>query len=287
MSQWVLTPLAYLLSFAGAVGLLYSLLHHFRPRLAGAFHRRVQQVGASFDELYFSRWKPTTFVSVRWLGAPVAAAVVQVATRSWVFALLVGLAVLVLPGKWLAWKLQTRREKLESQIVDFISSLIATTKSGMNLQMSLAEVAGRLPAPMSQECQTILRRIEGGQSVRAALVDADRRLQSARMSLVFHSLVVHERSGGRLPELLDRIARSLREIERVEERVKTETSGIRLAARLMVAMPVFIGGLLYLLSPEQVTMLFDTPIGNLMLATAIVLDYVAFQIIYRLSDLEI
>lgn len=275
------------LAFCAAAGLAYVASTDYRPRLAAALAGQERLVSDTLDSLYLAEWSAKSFVRLRFLAAPASLLLVYLLTRSWVFGLLVAVVLFALPQVLLERAIKKRRERIEAQVGDLIHSLVATTKSGMNLHQSLQEVTARLPAPLAQECAVISKRVETGQSVEAALVEADSRLQIPNLSLVLQSLVVNERRGGKLPALLDRIGRSLREIERVEERVKTETSGIRLSSRIMAAMPLVVCFLLYLASPEHVLMLFETALGNLLLAGALALDYAGFTMIRRLSELEV
>ena len=279
--------LPFLLTFLAAGGATFITLTHYRPRLMRALEREEAEVRSAMNILYVEEWSPRSFVYLRFVGAPVAAFVVYLVTLNWMLALGVASMLHVLPRTLLDYAGARRRERLEAQVLDLISSLVATAKAGMNLHQSLHDVTGRLPPPISQECQVILHRIETGQAMEAALLETDRRLALPNLSLVIQSLVVNERRGGKLPALLERIALSLREIERVEERVQTETSGIKLASRIMAAMPLVILLLLYLASPEHVLMLFQTTLGNLLLAVALGFDYLGFTMIRKLSELEV
>jgi tight adherence protein B len=135
----------------------------------------------------------------------------------------------------------------------------------MSLHQALRDAADTLPAPMAQELGAALSRIDAGATVEEALSDLDRRLDLPGFYLVARAVTVAERRGGPLPRLLAKIGRTLQETERVEHRIETETSGVRLASRLMAAMPLLIGVFLYMASPEHVTMLFTTLAGNLVL----------------------
>ena len=275
------------LTFLAAVGILFVSLAHYRPRLKTAFAQEEARVTHSLRVLYLRTWNPRAFVWLRFVAAPVAAIVLFPVTQSWVFSLLAAVVIHTVPKMVLNFAKERRREQLERQVVAFINSLIATAKAGMNLHQSLQDVAHRLPPPIAQECLIILRRVEAGQSMEAALTEADERLRISNLNLVLQSLVVNEKRGGNLPSLLERIARSLREIERVEERVKTETSGIKLSSRIMAVMPVVVCFLLYLASPEHVLMLFETTLGNLLLMSALALDLIGFAMIRKLSELEV
>ena len=86
---------------------------------------------------------------------------------------------------------------------------------------------------------------------------------------------------------MDRLAAATKEIERVEERVRTETSGIRMSSNVMLAMPFLICSLLYVIEPNQVLILFDSFVGNVILVFALGLEVGAYFIIQRLIDLDV
>ena len=287
MIALTLQVLVPVLAFLAALGAVYVALAHYRPALKEALARQEAEVATTLSVLYLREWSPKSFVRLRFVVAPAAAVAVFLISKSWVFALLIGLVIFVLPQIFLEQARNRRRERLEAQVSELINSLVATAKSGMNLHQSLNDIANRLPPPIAQECKIILRRLEAGQSMEATLLEADARLGIPNLSLVIQSLVVNERRGGKLPALLERIGQSLREIERVEERVKTETSGIKLSSRIMAAMPLLVCFLLYLASPEHVLMLFETTLGNILLVAALALDYVGFTMIRKLGELEV
>ena len=182
---------------------------------------------------------------------------------------------------------KARRVALETQASDVMAAFSATIKSGMTLEESIDEIASKMPAPVSQEFALIKDRIDNGETIVAALRAADARLQIPRLSLIFQTIIVGQERGGKLAALMDRLSESVREIQRVEERVKTETSGLRLSARIMVFLPFVICGFLYMAAPDQIGVLFTTVLGNAILVLAIALDVAAFRIMQKLVDLDV
>jgi tight adherence protein B len=168
-----------------------------------------------------------------------------------------------------------------------MAAFSATIKSGMTLEESIKEISAKMRPPISQEFAMIKDRIDSGETIIAALRAADNRLKIPRLSLIFQTIIVGQERGGRLASLMDRLSDSIREIQRVEERVKTETSGLRLSANIMVLMPFVICGFLYMAAPEQIGVLFTTLIGNFILVLAIAMDIAAFRIMQKLIDLDV
>lgn len=279
--------LAYPLAFASGFGLLYVAPRFALPRLSAWLAERERATDERLRDLFETRVSARTVVSGRWAGAPAVGLLVAALTDSLVFGALAGALLFRLPTLALDSLEHRRREELARQTGDLILALTASIRSGMSLEQAIAAGARELPAPMSQELGLIHRRVASGRPLADALDAADRRLGLPGTSLVFRALIVGLERGGRLADLLEELHQSLREISRVEERVKTETSGIRMASRLMAAMPLAIGGMLYLIAPAQVMILFDTLAGNLILALVVVLDWIGFTMIRKLTELEV
>ena len=207
--------------------------------------------------------------------------------NSLVFGIFLGIVIYLLPEVLLDNILRRRRERLEAQTADVMTALSASIKSGMTIEQAFSEMVDTMYPPISEEFALIRERIDAGQPVIAAVKSADKRLQVPRLSLIFQTICISLERGGRLASLMDRLAESTREIERVEERVRTETAGLRLSARIMFLMPFFICGLLYLIEPDQVMLLFDNLIGNIVLVIAIAMDISAYFIMKKLIELDI
>lgn len=276
-----------LLAFGAGAGLLYASVRHFTPRVQARLAREGAELDEALKDLFYQGVTARTLLRLKYIAAPALALVLFLLSGSLLFALVFGAVLFVTPGAVLKLAAKRRRQRLEGQVLDLIGSLSATTKAGMNLVQSVEEVAARMPPPLSQEFTMVLERLRAGQTLETALRACDERLHIPSLSLVLQSLVVNEQRGGRLPELLQNLHTSLREIGRVEERVKTETSGIRLSSRIMAAMPLVIGLLLYMVSPDHILMLFNTLLGNAILVLAALFDYVGFTIIRKLGDLEV
>ena len=207
--------------------------------------------------------------------------------NSLVFGIFMAVIVYSVSGVLLARILKKRREMLDQQTADVMLALSSSIKSGMTLEESIRDIATNMRPPVSQEFALIKERIDAGQTIPAALRAADQRLQAPRLGLIFQSIIVSQERGGRLASLMDRLSVAMREIQRVEERIDTETSGLRLSSRIMVFMPVVICGLLYLADPAQVTMLFTTVAGNFILVLAIAMDIAAFRMMQKIIDLDV
>ena len=210
-----------------------------------------------------------------------------VATES-VVAVLVGLALGVfLPHAMVRYLRRRRLRKLEDQLVPGIQTLASGVRAGLNLAQSMALVARDGPSPLRQEFRHLMREYEYGISLDEAMRNAADRIGSSDFRLLFAALQTHRERGGDLGETLDRIAASIREIQRLEKQVQTLTAQGRATARWLGAMPVAIMIILYFIDSEGVRNLFIQPMGKLIIVTIVVLNVLGFLWIRKTIAIDI
>lgn len=279
--------IAYPLLFASGAGITYLILAVFAKTLRERYDKEVAATEETLRDMFAEAVSARMLVLVKYVGALILGLLVILVSGRVVLGAFLAIVIFKLPDLWLQFAIEQRRERIEGQVLDLINSLVATTKAGMNLTQSIEEVATRMPAPISQEFSMVLQGMQAGRTLEASLAACDKRLGIPNLSLILRSIIVNEQRGGPLPQLLDKIAISVREIQRVEERVKTETSGIKLSSRIMAAMPLLIGVIMYFMAPDQIMLLFNTTFGNILLVVVGLLDYLGFSMIKRLGDLEV
>jgi Flp pilus assembly protein TadB len=176
---------------------------------------------------------------------------------------------------------------LEEQLVGGVQTLASGVRAGLNLVQSMEMIARDAPAPLSQEFAHLLREYEYGVSLEDAMSNAARRVGLPDFRLLFAALHTHRERGGDLGETLDRIAESIREIQRLESRVRTLTAQGRATARWLGAMPAVVMAILYVIDSSGVVMLFTANVGKMLLALVIVLNLIGFLWIRKIMAIDI
>ncbi|HNP34701.1 MAG TPA: type II secretion system F family protein [Woeseiaceae bacterium] len=274
-------------AFLSAAALTWLAMTQFYPPIRAHIQSEYLDVDHTLKNIFYTDHDGRLFVFLKYGGALAAFLLGMFVFNSFIFGLFMAAIVYVIPGILLKRIVNGRRDRLEEQTSDVMTALNATIKSGMTLEESIGEIATTMRPPVAQEFSLIKERIDAGQTIVSALRAADKRLDAPRLSLILQSLIVSQERGGKLATLMEKLSVAMREIERVEERIKTETSGLVLSSRIMVFIPFVICGFLYLAEPEQVTMLFTTFVGNVILVIAIGLDILAFRAMQKIVDLDV
>jgi tight adherence protein B len=205
----------------------------------------------------------------------------------WVFAIL--LAILISAGPWyLVRRLATnRRQRIEDQLADAMVMFSNGVKAGLSLAQSLKLLSEECPKPIRQEFQQIVGEYNLGKPLERTLTEAKERLRSENFLLFAAALLASRESGGRLNETVERISRSVLELQRLERKVKAETAQARKSAIYMSIVPTFILVAYYYLDPQNTRLLFMTLPGQLMLTICVVLNLGAYFWAIRILNADI
>lgn len=193
----------------------------------------------------------------------------------------------LLPGVVLKSLRRRRVAKLEDQLVPAVQSLAAGVRAGLNLVQAMELIARDNPNPIRQEFAHLLREYEYGMPLDRAMSNAADRIGSGDFRLLFSALLTHRQRGGNLGQTLDRITKSLREIQRLEKRVQTLTAQGRATARWLGVMPLIVGGILFVIESSYIYTLLTDPIGKAIILGVGLLNLVGFLWIRKIMAIDI
>ena len=196
--------------------------------------------------------------------------------ESLIFALLISVFLLCGPWYLLRRMAQRRRQKIEDQLADAMVMLANAVRAGLSLAQAMDVLASQCPSPIKFEFRQIVGEYNMGKPLEQTLREARTRLRSENFALFAAAVMASHESGGRLNEIVERIAQSVLELQRLERKVKSETAQARKSAVYMALAPAFILAVYYLIDPPSTMRLFTEPFGHLLLAGAVVLDLVAY-----------
>lgn len=181
-----------------------------------------------------------------------------------------------------------RRQMIEDQLADAMVSLSSAIKAGLSLAQALDILAQQTPRPICQEFQQIIGEYQLGKPLERCLREAKVRLRSENFALFAAAMEASRESGGRLNETVERIAHSVRELQRLERKIMSETAQAKTSAIYMALAPGFVLALYYFfLDPVNTERLFTTFAGQVMLCFAVILNVSAFLWARKILNPEI
>jgi tight adherence protein B len=127
-------------------------------------------------------------------------------------------------GSWVQRRITSRRKRLEAQLVELLQMMASGLRAGFGLIQAMEGSAEQLPEPLSLEVRRTLRDISIGSSVEDALEGLNKRVGSSDFDIVITAILIQRAVGGNLAEILDNVAHTMRERERIRGEIRTLTS---------------------------------------------------------------
>lgn len=188
------------------------------------------------------------------------------------------LATLLGCGPWYLVRrmAEARRMRIEDQLADAMVTLASAVKAGLSLAQALEILAEQCPQPIKVEFQRIMGEYQMGKPMERCLDEAKERLRSENFALFAAAIQASRQSGGRLNETIDRIARSVLEMQRLERKIQSETAQARKSAVYMAIAPALILCVYYFVDTVNTTKLFVTLPGQILLGASFLLNLAAY-----------
>ena len=203
------------------------------------------------------------------------------------FALLVVPVGLMFPLLFLHLAAKRRIKKMEKQLVEFLVMMSNALKGGFGLMQAIDQAARHLERPIADELHQLLRDTQVGSSVEEAVTNLGKRIGSYDLDIVITAILVQRNVGGNLSEILDSVAHTIRERDRIKGEISTLTGQQKLTGMIIAALPLGLAVVFTLLNGEYMSLLWTETLGRIMIAGAIVMEVIGALVIRKITNIEV
>jgi len=193
---------------------------------------------------------------------------------------------MVAPLPYLSLRRAGRIRSVQAQLADAMDLMSRATRAGESLDQAITLVGQRAPEPLGLEFRRCARHLQMGLSVSAAMRALVHRLPIMDVRILATTLSVHRQAGGNLALTLERMARVVRDRMIYRQQMRSVTAAGRFSAMLIATVGPLLFLYLFTFERDYVGKLLDLPLGNLMLAFAVILEIVGLVWISRLIRAE-
>jgi tight adherence protein B len=189
--------------------------------------------------------------------------------------------------RWGLSFLKKRREKaFLKALPDAVDVIVRGIKAGLPLFESIKVVAADSPEPLRSEFMAIIET----QAIGMPLGDACTRLYE-RMPVPeanFFGIVVaiQQKSGGNLSEALGNLSKVLRDRKKMAEKIQAMSMEAKASAGIIGALPPIVMILVYLTTPQYISLLWTHPTGQLMLVACVVWMSVGIMVMKKMINFD-
>jgi tight adherence protein B len=180
-----------------------------------------------------------------------------------------------------------RLRAFEREFPEVIELLARSVRAGHSFTTGLEMVATDLPEPAAGEFRVTFDEQRFGLPIRDALMNLCLRVPLLDVRLFVTALMVQKETGGNLAEILDNLSHVIRERFRIAGEVRVRTAQGRLTAIILIVIPVAMLGMLHVINPDYVNLLFVDRLGKYMLAAAVVLQMIGAAVLWKIVKIKV
>jgi len=183
-----------------------------------------------------------------------------------------------------------RRRRLrafDNQLGDTINLMVNSLRAGYSVMQSMESVAEEMDVPIATEFGRVIQEQRLGVSFERALANMLRRVPSDDLDMMITAINIQREVGGNLAEVLDSISHTIRERVRIKGDIRALTAQSRWSGYMIGLVPVVLAGVIYLLNPDFMGLLFTHRCGWLMIGLAVIGVVAGFFVIDKVVSIDI
>jgi tight adherence protein B len=233
------------------------------PRIQ-EFDKLLQQSGSSWSVSFFVGL--TLFVALATFFL-----VGLIPLLPWIIPVVVAACTALLPFLYVVRKRAKRLRKTVEQLPDALDLISRALRAGHAFPSGLQMVGEETQDPIAGEFRTVHDEINFGVAVPTALMNLASRVPSPDMRHFVIAVLIQRDTGGNLTELLANISTLIRERLKLLMKVRVLSAEGRLSAWILICLPFAVAGVINLIHPTFMAVLWTDPMGLKMVYAAIVM----------------
>jgi len=189
--------------------------------------------------------------------------------------------------RWGLSFLKKRREKnFLKALPDAVDVIVRGIKAGLPLFESIKVVAADAPEPLKGEFLTIIETQAIGMPLGDACTRLFERMPVPEANFFGIVISIQQKSGGNLSEALGNLSKVLRDRKKMAEKIQAMSMEAKASAAIIGSLPPIVMLLVYLTTPDYISLLWTHPTGQLMLVGCLVWMSAGILVMKRMINFD-
>lgn len=282
----LLLILSVLAAFVAAVLLMYGLLIIGRNFLASYQATFTESASANMADM-FMFVDPTRLFYINVAAMVILPVLFWILTGDFLSALVLAVFIAFFPTLMYQRMRKKRLRKFEEQLPDGLLMVSGAMRAGASLNIALEGLVKEMSPPLSQEFELFMREQRIGVDFNKSLEHMEKRLPIQDFAMLASALRINREIGGNLAEIIESLAETLRRKHQMEGKIDSLTAQGRLQGIVMTGLPVLLAVLLYFLEPQAMEKLWSTWYGYVTLAVIVVMEFLGYLFIRKITHIDV
>ena len=173
--------------------------------------------------------------------------------------------------RWALGFLKKRREQaFLKALPDAVDVIVRGIKAGLPLFDSIKVVAADAPEPLKSEFLAIIETQAIGMPLGEACGRLFERMPLPEANFFGIVVAIQQKSGGNLSEALGNLSKVLRDRKKMADKIQAMSMEAKASAGIIGAMPPAVMTIVYITTPDYISLLWTHPTGQLMLVGCVI-----------------
>ena len=199
------------------------------------------------------------------------------------FALVAGVGPVIMLHR----RRRNRLREFQMQLPATLNLLSGSMRAGFSFAQGLESVANEATQPTRRELQRVFTESRLGRPIEDALEDSAQRMTSVDLMWAVMAIRIQREVGGNLAELLDTVSDTMTQRERLRLEIRALTAEGRFSGWILGLFPIAFAGVLYLIQPDYMGVLFQESIGIMALIACGIMTFVGFIWLRKILQIEV
>ena len=208
-------------------------------------------------------------------------------TRSFTGALVIAVIGALLPYMFVRLRRNKRLGAFEEQLPEAIELIGRALRAGHPLSSGFKMAADDSSEPIAGELRRVFEEQRFGLPVPDSLLNLADRMGLMDVRILVTAILIQREVGGNLAEILDNLAKVVRERFTIRRQLRVFTAQGRMTGYMLAVLPLLLFGILWSMNADYMRILFTDPMGKLVVIIGIVMQIVGYFWIRRVVDIEI
>ncbi|MEQ8657523.1 MAG: type II secretion system F family protein [Hyphomicrobiales bacterium] len=170
-----------------------------------------------------------------------------------------------LPNWYVNFKGKSRMKKFLNEFPNAIDVIVRGMKAGLPLNDCMMIISREAAEPVRAEFKHVVEQQQLGVQLNEAIVKMYERVPLPEVNFLSIMMSIQGQSGGNLSEPLGNLSKVVRDRRKMKAKIDAMSMEAKSSAGIIACLPVAVIVLIYLSTPDYISLLFTERLGNLLL----------------------
>ena len=178
-------------------------------------------------------------------------------------------------------------KKIENQILRAVIIMNNAFKAGKSTVQAVSICAEELPEPISSEFKRMYKEMKYGLSVEVVFDRFASRVDLEEVRYISSSLIILNKTGGNIVNVFNGVERTLYDRKKLKQEQKSLTTSSNMVVKVLLVLPIIFTFIIYILSPDYFSVLFNSPLGYLVLFLLVIMFVISLFLLNKILPVRV